>query len=92
MKRRRRKRSAGSDSLPDDEWTHEPKVHLYNLEHPGKPLYLGTYLAFMLDQSYVAATYGGGQYLFIVVYRGRLLRRGVWAIEGNPIRPPGRTA
>jgi hypothetical protein len=86
MTRRRKHRSHWTDSLPDDEWTHEPKVHLYRLEHPRKPCYLATYLAFLVDESYVAATHGGGEYLFILVYRGRTLRRGIWAIEGNPIR------
>lgn len=92
MKRRRRKQPTWLDSLPCDEWIHEPKVQLYRLEYPGKWLYLGTYLAYLLDQSFVATTYGGGEYLFVVVYRGRIVRKGIWAIEGDPIQPPWLTA
>ncbi len=87
MTRRRRKKLRWTDSLPDDGWTNEPKVHLYRLEPNLKPQYLGTYLAFLIDECEVAATHGGGEYLFILVHRGRTLRRGIWAIEGNPIRP-----
>ena len=87
MTRRRRMKSRWSDSLPHDEWASEPKVRLYRLlEHPRKPQYLGTYLVFLVDEFYVAAAHGGGEYLFILVYRGRTLRRGIWAIEGAPIR------
>lgn len=38
-----------------------------------------------LAPSLVAATYGGGEYLFVVIYRGGILRKGIWLIEGNPI-------
>ena len=86
MARRRRKKPHWIDSLPDDGWTNEPKVRLYRLEPNRKPQYLGTHLAFLIDELSVAATHGGGEYLFILVYRGRTLRRGIWAIEGNPIR------
>lgn len=86
MKRRRRKKYTWSDSLPDDMWTDEPKVHLYRLQHPGKPRYLGIYLAFLVDEAFVASYYGGGDYLFIASHRGRVVRRGVFSIEGNPIR------
>jgi len=91
MARRRRKKTLWTDSLPDDPWTDEPKVRLYRLEPNRKPPYLGTYLAFLIDDIYVLATHGGGEYLFIVFYRGRILRRGIWAIEGNPIRHPRLT-
>lgn len=87
MTRRRKHRSRWTDSLPEDEWAHEPEVHLYRLESNLKPQYLGTHLAFLVDKSYVAATHGGGEYLFILVHRGRTLRRGTWVIAGNPIRP-----
>jgi len=90
MNRRRqtgRRRSRWFDSLPQDEWSDEPRVHLYRLVHPRK-WYLGTYLVGLIDQSLVAATYGGGEFLFVVVYRGRILRKGIWSIEGYPIQPP----
>lgn len=63
----------------------QPKTHLYRLIHSGKPAYLGTHLTYLLDQTLVAATHGGGEYLFVVIYRDRILRKGIWLIEGNPI-------
>ena len=86
MARRRTYRSHWTDSLPDDEWTHEPKVHLYRLQHPYKPRFLGTYLIELISLADAAADYGGGDYFFKVVHRGRVVHRGVFSIEGNPIR------
>ena len=85
MKRRRRK-SQWTDSLPDDGWTNEPKVYLYRLQHPYKPRYLGTYLAELISDVDVMAYWGGGDYFFNVVHRGRVVRRGIWSIEGKPRR------
>ena len=91
MTRRHKLRSNWTDPLPDDPWRNEPRLSLYCLDRPGKPRPLGTNLAFLVDEIYVLATPGGGQYLFIVVHRGRILRRGIWDIEGPPIRRPGQT-
>jgi len=85
MKRRRRKESTWLNSLPDDEWTHEPKAHLYRLDHQGKAHYLSTYLVLFFDYATVAADYGGGDYLYVVVRDDRILRKGLMAIEGDPI-------
>ena len=86
MARRCIHRSHWTDSLPDDGWTNEPKVDLYRLQHPYKPRYLGTYLAELISDVDVMAYWGGGDYFFKVVHRGRIVRRGIWSIEGKPIR------
>ena len=86
MARRRTHRSHGTDSLLDDEWTHERKTHLYRLQHPYKPRYLGTYLAELLNEIDVMTIWGGGDYFFKVVHRGRVIRLGIWCIEGRPRR------
>jgi hypothetical protein len=89
MTRRRCKSSHWSDSLPDDEWTNRPKVHIFRLEPYRKPRYIGTHLAFLVDESYVQGIYGGGEYLYIAVHRGRVCLRGTILIEGPPIRRRG---
>ena len=89
MKRRRRKESTWLNSLPDDMWTHEPKVHLYRRDHRGKTHYLTTYLALVFDYATVARNYGGGDYLYVAVRGDRILRKGLMAIEGDPIHSPG---
>ena len=83
---RRRKKSHWTDSLPDDGWTHAPKVHLYRLQHPYTPRYLGTYLPELISEMDVAAYWGGGDYFIKAIHRGRVVHRGVFSIEGNPIR------
>lgn len=88
MNCRRRKPSLRSASLTDEEWRGQPRVHLYCIDYPNKPRYLATYLLCWFKERIVAADHGGGHYLFIVVHRGRILHRGVWDIEGNPIRRP----
>ena len=85
MVRRRTPRSHWTDSLPDDGWTHAPKAHLYRLQHPYKPRYLGTYLAELFSDVDVMTDWGEGDYFFKVVHRGRVVHRGIFSIEGNPI-------
>lgn len=82
----RRKKSTWSDALPDDAWMDEPEVHLYRLQHPHKPRYLGTYIPEHIRLAYVADHWGGGDYFFRAVHRGRVVRRGIFSIAGNPIR------
>ena len=84
--KRRRKKSHWTDSLPDDGWTNEPKVYLYCLQHPHKPRLLGVYLPELINNVDVMAYWGGGDYWFKAVHRGRVVRRGIFSIEGNPIR------
>ena len=86
MARRRTHRSHWTDSLPDDGWTHAPKVYLYRLQHPYKPRLLGVYLPELISEVDVMAYWGGGDYFFKAVHRGRVVRRGTFSIEGNPIR------
>ena len=86
MARRRTHRSHSTDSLLDDGWTDAPKVDLYRLQHPYKPRYLGTYLPELISEIDVMVYWGGGDYLFMVVHRGRVIRRGIFSIEGPPIR------
>ena len=86
MVRRRTHHSHRTDSLPDDGWTKAPKVALYRLQPPYKPRYLGTYLPELISEIDVMAYWGGGDYFFKVVHRGRIVRRGIWSIEGKPIR------
>ena len=62
MVRRRTHRSHWTDSLPDDGWTHAPKAHLYRLQHPYKPRYLGTYLAELFSDVDVMTDWGEGDY------------------------------
>jgi hypothetical protein len=88
MTHRRKRHSHWTDSLPDDMWTHEPKVHLYRRDHRGKAHYLSTYLALVFDYATVARDYGGGDYLYVVVRDDRILRKEAMAIEGDPIQSP----
>ena len=83
---RRRKTSRWANSLPDDGWTYAPKVHLYRLQHPYKARLLGVYLPELISEVDVMAYWGGGDYLFKVVHRGRVIRRGIWSLEGRPRR------
>ena len=86
MTRRRKIKYTGAESLPEDLWAKEPLVRLYRLEPGRTPQYLCTQIAFLVTESRVQESYGGGQYLFRVVHRGRVVRRGIFSIEGNPIR------
>ena len=86
MKRRRRKQPTWLDWLPQDEW---PEVRLYRLDHRGKARFLTTYSLFFFDYPTVAREYGGGDYLYVAVRGNRILRKGVMAIEGDPIQSPG---
>ena len=86
MARRRIHRYHWTDSLPDDGWTHAPKVYLYRLQHPHKPRLLGVYLPELISNVDVMAYWGGGDYWFKAVHRSRVVRRGIFSIEGNPIR------
>ena len=89
MKRRRRKQPTWFDWLPQDEWI---EVRLYRLDHRGKAYFLTTYSLLFFDYATVAGDYGGGDYLYVAVRGDRILRKGVMAIEGDPMRSPGGTA
>lgn len=85
MQRRRRITFTCSVSMPEDEWIHQPKVHLYRIDPPRKPRFLTTYVNIMFSTSLVAAEHGHGKYLFIVSRNHRVLRRGILTIERSLI-------
>ncbi|MDZ4734391.1 MAG: hypothetical protein SGJ16_12510 [Nitrospirota bacterium] len=85
MKRRRLISFTRSISMPEDEWAHQPKVHLYRLDPPRKPRFLTKYYKIMFSKSLVAAEHGRGKYLFIVSLKRRVLRKGTLTIAQSLI-------
>jgi len=86
VKRRRQTQPTWLDWLSQDEW---PEVRLYRRDHRGKAHFLTTYSLYFFDYATVAREYGGGDYLYVAVRGDRILRKGVMAIEGDPIQSPG---
>lgn len=86
MKRRRRHQHGLIDSLPDD-WSDELQVRLYRIiEDSGTCRYLGTMWAYDgYFSSDVAARFGGGAYWFVAIRRGRVVRKGRFDLEGEPL-------
>jgi hypothetical protein len=86
VKRRRRTQPTELDWLPQHEWI---EVRLYRRDHRGKAHFLATYSIYVFDYPTVAREYGGGDYLYVAVRGDRILRKGVMAIEGDPIQSSG---
>ena len=88
MTRPRNSRKNWVDALPGDWPEHEPKVKLYRLDSQGSPQYLGVFLARGFDEGFVQSRFGGGDYWYRAVYKGRIWRSDGFLIEGPPIPVP----
>jgi hypothetical protein len=89
MKRPRHSRKNWVDALPGDWPENEPKVYLYRIEPRPRPLYLGVFLAWHFDEAFVASQFGGGDYWYRAVSKGRISRVDTFSIEGAPKPIPG---
>lgn len=86
MKGRRRHPPDWLDSLADD-WSDEVQVRLYRIvDHSGTRRYLDTMWAYdAYFVSDVAARFGGGAYWFVAIQRGRVVHKGRFDLEGEPL-------
>lgn len=86
MNRRRKDQPDWLDSLPDD-GSDELQVRLYRIiDDSEKRRYLGTmWVCDGYFSSDVAARFGGGAYWFVAIRRGRVVRKGRFDFEGEPL-------
>ena len=89
MPRSRNSRNNWVDTLPADWWEREPKVYLYRIDPRRVWQYLGVFLADYFDEGFVASRFGGGDFWYRAVYKGRTWRTEMFSIEGPPKPVPG---
>lgn len=89
MKRPRNSRNNWVAALPGDWLKNEPKVYLYRIVPHRRPLYLGLFAHWYFDESFVQSQFGGGDYWYRAVYKGRIRRSDGFLIEGPPKPVPG---
>ncbi len=89
MKRHRNSHDNWADTFPTDWWANEPKVYLYRMDPRRGRQYLGVIPAWSFGEGFVASQFGGGDYWYRAVHKGRVIRSGMFSIEGPPKPVPG---
>lgn len=84
MRRPRNYRNNWVAALPGDWPKNEPKVYLYRIDPRCKRQYLGVFLAWSFGEGFVQSQFGGGDYWYQAVHKGRVIRSGMFSIEGPP--------
>ena len=84
MKRPHHSRRNWVEALPGDWPEHEPTVYLYRIDPQDKRRYLGVFPAWRFDLPFVKSEFGGGDYWYQAVYKGRICRTDGFLIEGPP--------
>ncbi|HBR52008.1 MAG TPA: hypothetical protein DEA71_18260 [Nitrospira sp.] len=89
MTRHRNSHDSWADALPGDWPENEPKVYLYRIDPQRGRQYLGVFPAWYFDESFVQSQFGGGDYWYRAVYKGRICRSDGFLIDGPPKPVPG---
>ncbi len=84
MKTPRHSRKNWVDALPGDWPENEPKVYLYRIDSQRRQRYLDVFPAWYFDLGVVKSQFGGGEYWYKAVYKGRIWRSDGFLIEGPP--------
>ena len=84
MRRSRHSPKNWVEALPGDSPEHEPTVYLYRIDPQHKRQYLGVFPAWYFDLAFVQSQFGGGDYWYRAVYKGRIRRSDGFLIDGPP--------
>ena len=84
MTRPRNSRNNWVATLPGDWPENEPRVHLYRIDPQRGWQYLGVFAAWYFDESFVQSQFGGGDYWYRAVHKGRIRRTDGFLIDGPP--------